>query len=106
MTYSLGFGLPDLMSPISELRKAVADLEAAPRSLARDKTLGPSRDAGDQGTRARRGDGDGGGRVPTADDLRPSGALAPTRSVTGSLHIRLYPCESAAQDGALAVDEL
>lgn len=39
MTYSPGFGLPDLMSPISELRQAVADLEAQPPTLARDKTL-------------------------------------------------------------------
>jgi hypothetical protein len=39
MGYGPGFGLPDLMSPISEIRQAVADLEAMPSEPFKDGQL-------------------------------------------------------------------
>lgn len=39
MGYSPGFGLPDLMSPTSEIRQAIADLTALPSTALRDGQL-------------------------------------------------------------------
>ena len=45
MGYEPGFGLPDLMSPISEIRQAVADLEAMPSEPFLDGQLVMMREA-------------------------------------------------------------
>jgi hypothetical protein len=39
MGYGPGFGLPDLMSPISDIRQAVADLSALPKEPFTDGQL-------------------------------------------------------------------
>lgn len=39
MSYGPGFGLPDLMSPTSEIKQAVADLTALPKDPLRDGQL-------------------------------------------------------------------